>query len=40
MLTDDQFEEMADLLNIIERIPYTDDTIPAEVFPPEDNGNG
>lgn len=42
-LSDEQFEEMSDLLNIIERVPYTDDTIPAEVFPEDDdlvNGDG
>ena len=29
MLTDEEFDEMADLLNIIERIPTVD--IPAEI---------
>ena len=38
MLTDEQFDEMADLLNIIERVPYTVGEIPPEVFP--ENGDG
>jgi predicted house-cleaning noncanonical NTP pyrophosphatase (MazG superfamily) len=40
MLTDEQFEEMADLLNVIERVPYTVGEIPPEVFPDDENGNG